>query len=143
MLNYKTTTKDGRTLKSSTVLIRNKKNIPIAALCINIDITNLQQTCLEINELCQISEHEQGISETFENDITSTISSIIDKVIKNYHISVPAMKKEDRMRIVADLEEQGVFLVKGTLKVVAKELNVSKYAIYNYLEEIKSKTEKM
>lgn len=135
LLNYRTTTKSGRTLKSTTALIRNKKNIPIGALCINIDITNLQQACSEISKLCQIRQDEKKISETFENDITGTISSIIDRIIRDYHKVVPAMKKEDRVEIVAKLEEQGAFLVKGAVKIVADKLNVSKYAIYNYLED--------
>ena len=84
LLNYQTTTKDGRTLKSTTVQIRNRKKVPIAALCINIDITNLQQACSEMTELCQISKETEEITESFENDITGTISCIIENTISNY-----------------------------------------------------------
>ena len=142
LLNYKTTTKDGRTLKSTTVLFRNEKEIPIAALCVNLDITNLQQAFSEIGKLCEITEGDQGISETFENDITGTISSIIDNVMRDNHVTVPAMKKEDRMRIVEKLDEKGIFLIKGAIKSVARKLSISKHTIYGYLEELKSKTEK-
>lgn len=136
--NYKTTSKNGRVLKSTTILFRNRKKVPIAALCINLDVSELTTGCSFLNELCQFNEAKTEITETFETDINNTIKSMIDQVIANYHISVSAMKKKDRVNIVARLEEQGAFQVKGTVKMVAKELNVSKYAIYSYLEEVKS-----
>lgn len=138
LLNYKTKTKNGKTLKSSTVIIRNKKKVLIAALCINIDISNLQVVSSVLSELCTITEEEGKIAETFERDLNHTIGSIIDNVISSYHINVPDMQKEDRIRIITKLDEQGVFLVKGAIKIMANILKVSKYAVYNYLEEIRS-----
>jgi len=137
LLNYQSTTKDGRTLKSTTVIIRNKQNLPIAALCINIDITDLKSAWSFIDQICYIGEREE-MGETFETDMNTTISTTIDKTIAACHLTVPAMKKGDRMKITATLDEQGVFLVKGAVKIVAKKLNVSKYAVYNYLEELKA-----
>ncbi|MDW7740610.1 MAG: helix-turn-helix domain-containing protein [Bacillota bacterium] len=43
--------------------------------------------------------------------------------------------KEDKIKIVSLLDDRGVFLVKGAVEQVAKDLVVSKYTIYNYLEE--------
>jgi predicted transcriptional regulator YheO len=42
-LNYRTTTKSSKPLKSTTALFRNEKRKPIAALCINIGIENLEK----------------------------------------------------------------------------------------------------
>lgn len=141
LLNYPTKTKEGRTLKSTTVLIRNKENIPFAALCINFDVTNLLNTCSMVNEFCQ-TDKQKEIDETFEPEIGSTINAIINNILNSCHITVPAMRKEDKIRIVAKLHRQGVFNVKGGIKVVSRKLNVSKYTIYNYLDEIKSKNQK-
>jgi predicted transcriptional regulator YheO len=143
LINYPTTTKGGRNLKSTTVLIRNKKDIPIAALCINIDITNLQIADSIINELCLINTRKEEITETFEKDVESTINSIINNALAVHHIPLPIVQKEDRMKIVAKLDEQGVFLIKGALKIAANKLNVSKYAIYNYLDQIKRTDQKI
>jgi predicted transcriptional regulator YheO len=46
------------------------------------------------------------------------------------------MEKEDKLRIISDLKERGLFLIKGAAKRVSKELNVSLPTIYKYLEEI-------
>ncbi|MDD2481760.1 MAG: helix-turn-helix domain-containing protein, partial [Lutispora sp.] len=39
------------------------------------------------------------------------------------------------MNIVETLEDKGVFLIKGAVDYVAKVLCVSRYTIYNYLDE--------
>lgn len=138
LLNYKTKAKNGKSLKSTTVVIKNRRNVPIAALCINIDVTILQAARSIMNEFCYVSEIEEPAKETFENDFSNTVGSIIDRVIA----AAPIHQKEERIKIVANLYEQGVFLVKGTVKIVADRLNVSKYAIYNYLDEIRSQERK-
>jgi predicted transcriptional regulator YheO len=138
LLNYRTTTKNGKILKSTTALVRNRANEPIAALCINIDTTHLQALSSVLNELCHTNEEQAEIKETFEKDMNTTIGTIVNKVISTYGTPVRAMQKEDRLKIVASLDEQGVFLVKGAVKLVARGLNVSKYAIYNYLEKVRS-----
>jgi len=46
------------------------------------------------------------------------------------------MHKADNLRIIRDLRENGLFLIKGAAKRVSKELNVSLATVYKYLEEI-------
>ena len=137
LLNYKTATKNGKVLKSTTVLIRDKKDAPIAALCINLDVTQIQTAFSVISELFQATEQETQVIETFEKDINNTISTIIDEVVSTCGIPLAVMRKGDRLKIVASLDEQGVFLVKGAIKIVASKLGVSKYAVYSYLDEIR------
>ena len=48
------------------------------------------------------------------------------------------MEKEDKLVIVRRLDEKGVFLVKGAIDYVANILGVSRYTIYNYLDEVRS-----
>jgi predicted transcriptional regulator YheO len=42
------------------------------------------------------------------------------------------------MDIVRDLDTQGFFLIKGAIKILASKLKLSKFTIYNYLDEIKN-----
>ena len=47
------------------------------------------------------------------------------------------MEKEEKIELVRIFEERGVFLVKGAVEYVAEVLNVSRYTVYNYLDEIR------
>jgi len=43
------------------------------------------------------------------------------------------MQKEDKLMVAKIAEEKGAFLIKGAITQLAKEINVSRYTIYNYL----------
>ena len=46
------------------------------------------------------------------------------------------MKKSEKMAVVARMHERGLFLLRGSVELVAKHLGATKFTIYNYLEEI-------
>ena len=47
------------------------------------------------------------------------------------------LTKDEKVQIVNKLDRQGAFLIKGAIDYVAKVLCVSRYTIYNYLDEIR------
>ena len=68
----------------------------------------------------------------------STLEKMASKEISSIGKAIPSMSKEDRVEIVRRLEEQGFFLIKGAIKVLAGKLNMSKFTIYNYLDGIRA-----
>ena len=50
-----------------------------------------------------------------------------------------SMQKEDKLRIVARLEEKGIFAIKNSVDYVAECLGVSNFTVYNYLKEVRGK----
>lgn len=142
LINYPSVTKDGRLLKSSTIVFRDDERKPVAAICINFDVTDILNFNTAIQDTFMVSEETEGKSpiETFESDIASTLNEIADKVIRKTGKSVPSMGRGDRIEIVRQLEDQGFFLIKGALKLIAKKLKVSKFAIYNYLDQVRTQS---
>ncbi|MCG8377481.1 MAG: PAS domain-containing protein [Chlorobiales bacterium] len=137
LVNYSSQSSDGKPLKSTTVLFRDRKGEAVAALCINFDLSDLMGAGQVLGELC-LTGKTNDIDETHSEDIVYAIRAMIDNEVEKYPCSVAAMKKQDRVAIVSRLYEQGVFGAKGAVKDVAKKLHVTKYTIYSYLEEIKS-----
>jgi predicted transcriptional regulator YheO len=140
LINYPSITKDGRLLKSSTIFIRDDRKKPIAAICINFDVTDILNFNTAIQEIFSISEETnvKEAVETFESDISSTLKEIADKIIRKTGKTLSSMGKGDKIEIVRQLEDQGVFLIKGAVNLIAKKLNVSKFTIYNYLDRVRS-----
>lgn len=140
LINYPSETKDGKLLKSSTMTFKDDKGKPIAAICINFDVTDILSLNAAIQDIFRISEETQqgGPFETFEHDMVSTLNEIADKIIRKAGKAIPSMGREDKIEIVKQLEEQGFFLIKGAIKLIAERLKVSKFTIYNYLEQIRS-----
>jgi len=139
-LNYSTTANDGRQLKSSSFLFRDEKNKPFSALCINFDVTDILNLNKVIEDIFEIADENLAVApiETFQSDISSMLTTAIDKIVKTTGKSVPAMKREDRKKIVAELHAQGFFGIKGAVNTLSEKLGISKFTVYNYLNTIKS-----
>ena len=69
------------------------------------------------------------------------MDNLIDDLLNNsiHKIGKPIvhMTKEDKLHIIADLKQKGLFLIKGSAKQAAGRLNVSLTTIYKYIEEIR------
>ncbi len=139
-LNYPSFSKDGRPIKSTTMLFRDEANEPLAMMCINYDLTDVKTLGTVISETFQVnnSDSDTGVKETFEPDFITTLTNSIERIILEYGKTVPSMVREDKINVVRIMDDQGLFLIKGAVKFVAQQLHVSKYTIYNYLEQVRS-----
>lgn len=128
---------DGRPLKSVTMIIRNTQGKPIGFMCINIDLSIPLLNFLK-EFLPKTDESSNNIAEHFPLGMKDLISSILEKVMNNINIQREISFSEKNKMIVLELYKRGVFNVKGVIDLVAKELGISRYTVYNYLREAKS-----
>jgi predicted transcriptional regulator YheO len=56
-------------------------------------------------------------------------------------IPVEQRRKEQKLQVVAELERRGFFLVKQAPETAAAALGVSRFTIYNYLNELNGSAE--
>ncbi|HYE09735.1 MAG TPA: PAS domain-containing protein [Patescibacteria group bacterium] len=139
-VNYLKKTKDGRILKSTSMYIKDEQDKLIGFLCINLDISEFTVMRNIINEFTFINDDMNFVSAEgngTEDTINDVLARIVDKVLESMGKPVAFLSKEEKVHIVQLLEGQGVFLVKGAIDYVAKVLCVSRYTIYNYLDEIR------
>lgn len=139
-INYLKKTPDGRILKSSLLYIKDEKGEVIGFLCINYDISEISIVKNILNDLIDINESDTNIDsqeESFGNTINDVLSNIVNRTLDSMGKPVAFMSKEEKVNIVQILDDKGVFLVKGAVDYIAKVLCVSRYTIYNYLDEIR------
>lgn len=138
MVNYRSKAKDGKILKSSTIFIKDENKKAIGCMCINFDISEMEMLKNTLTEICSTgSDNTQPVDETFADDVNGVLASIVSNTLDNFGRSVNYMTKEDKVNVVKMLDSKGVFLIKGSVDYVAKVLCVSRYTIYNYLDEIR------
>ncbi|GED66752.1 DNA-binding protein [Brevibacillus reuszeri] len=134
--NYRTETEDGRTIKSTTALIRNAEGEAIGAFCINIDIQPLVSTREFIEDFIRMDEEPVDREEV---EVVQNVWEIVEQMI-NQMISekdVEKIEKNEKLQIVQFMDKKGVFLIKGALEKVAAELKISKVTMYSYLDELR------
>lgn len=131
---YLTKTKDGRTLKSATTLYRYEGRRPYAAFCINVDLTipMLVRDWTEgMISAEQMTASDDGDART---DVDQVLAEMIDECLRILSVPPTNASREDRLRIVTELDNRGAFLVRGAVKRVAEELGISPFTVYSYLE---------
>ncbi len=137
-LNYITRTKDGKRLKSSTILIKDDRGQVIGCLCINLDLTAVEVSKKFLEEISKIETEDS--SENFSENVEDFLKMIIQKSLATVDKPVSLLTREEKLKIVEYLKKNNVFNIKGAVDAVAKELNVSRYTIYNYIDEINAST---
>ncbi|MDI6710916.1 MAG: PAS domain-containing protein [Bacillota bacterium] len=142
LIGYKTVTRDGRVLKSSTVFIRDQNGEIFAAFCINYDMTEFLHMGLVIQEFTELhGKRGDAGKETFATTVHETIESLVNQAIELLGKQPANMVTEEKVRLVGILEEKGAFRIKGAVDYVAAVLGVSKYTVYNYLNKVRSTSE--
>ena len=141
LVGYKTITKKGSELRSTTIFLKNEKGKVVGALCINLDITPYISVKSVFDELCLPLIQINGTGpkespEKFESNVDTLIKEMIEQSRKRIGKAFLHMRKEDKLNMIRDLKSKGLFLIRGSAKKIAKELNVSLPTIYKYLEEI-------
>ncbi len=141
IINYKTKTKDGKVIKSSTVFIKDEEEKIVGCLCINYEMTFHLMFSKIMNEFCHMtelgkSEEKLKEEETFATEIDEVFEKITKKAIEQVGKPVSLMQKNDKLRVVKIVDDNGGFIIKGAIDRLANELSVSRYTIYNYLAEL-------
>ncbi len=139
LINYRTETKDGKVLRSSSIFLRDENGDIFAALCVNVDVTGFlvaQKFFEEITAPRQI-----GVKEGFEHSVDEVLNLLIKEAVRNTGKEISAMSREDKIAVISYLESKGAFLIRYSIDRVAELLNISKFTIYNYLDQIRSKQE--
>ena len=135
--NYVFQTPDGRTIKSSSVLLRDGGHV-IGMLCINYDLTIGQSFYQQMAAFYGGTQEDAANGEVdTADDVTSIIDGLIDSILRG--TDAGQMNRKKCVELVRFMDEKGIFLVKGAIDKVAARLGVSKVTIYSYLDEAKSR----
>ena len=138
IVNYSKKTKEGKLLKSSSLFIKDEKGKLIGFLCINYDISELTIARNIINDVINIvddTDFSEDNGEVYGSTVNEILGSIVNKTLESVGKPVAFISKDEKVNIVQLLDEKGVFLIKGAIDYVAKVLCVSRYTVYNYLDE--------
>lgn len=142
--NYISHTRDGRTLKSTSVIFRDSKGKAKAGLCINLDLTEFTNASNLLGAICVEHQERDSADAVVErkkdqfppDDMTLTVKSVIDDAISSIPVPVHLAEKPHKMDALAIMHDRGLFLIKGGIEYAAGALGVSRFTIYNYLKEL-------
>ena len=139
---YVTYAPDGKILRSSSVYLYDGEQRLIGSLCVNQDITHYMELERAFMGLMNTNVFESGMHyenrEHYVTSIQELLDSIITQGIAHVGSQPNNMSKNDKMKFLDFLDVRGVFLIQRSTAMICQLLNISKYTLYNYLDEIRS-----
>ena len=146
--NRAVATDSARMLKASVFFLYDRDGRAIGALCLSLrcelflKMSSFAGSILNFNMEDLEGELPEGFEETApeqkESGSPREISlDTITEYIQDYSVEPSRISQDERMEIILDLYDMGVYGLKGAVARTALELQVSEQSIYRYLTKIK------
>lgn len=156
--NYTGIAASGKTIRSSTMFIRDDQGMPVGLLCINFDDSRfhmVSDTILKLVHPDEFVHHhyfptdapaKQPIksqplgdsTESFYNDVTGMMKELFDEVAAQVDIPLDRLTHSERTQMIAALNDRGLFRLKGAVQYATEMLACSQASIYRYLSKVKN-----
>ena len=144
---------NGKILCSSTLFIKDEAGELIVALCINFDDSRYRELSQKVFNLC----HPDALVDTnFRFDETKvplkaagsrhaklhtvpdgSAKEILTDELKKNNLHPENMTLKDKLRFITEMDNKGVFLIKGAVKDAAEIFGCSQATMYRHLSKIK------
>lgn len=142
--DYETFSRDGSPLRSSTAIYRSRNGKPFAALCVNVDNNGIEKALTLLQSLsgmkfkANIPTTEPTGADLPHESIEDLMREIISDATALSSGNRRADAKKAKILAVQKMQERGIFLMKGGVEKAADALGVTRYTVYNYLDELKN-----
>lgn len=135
---YYKTNWDGRSLKCTSITIRDEKGTPIGLVCINFDTTSLETMNAQLGLFLTL-QNQASLNpiEQFAVDWKKQVNEFVNAYTLQNNVALSALTKQQKSEVVKLLYDHGLFNYRDAASYVAKTLSVSRTTIYNYLKDDK------
>jgi predicted transcriptional regulator YheO len=124
---------DGKSLKCTSLTIRDPKGRPAGLICINFDVSIFQTMQAGIGSFLRLQTPAENPVEMFSEDWQKKVLDSMDEYLQSHQLSLARISRAEKRNLVQHLYRKGIFNFKNAPGFVAQQLNISRASIYNYL----------
>jgi predicted transcriptional regulator YheO len=128
--NYANQFADGRSVKSTSVGIKDSTGSYIAALCLNVDLTLFRVLQGTLDRFTTL-DGESGAEESLDPAGADAIRHRIDQFAARLATSPRSLKAADRRALLKELKASGAMEVRRSMEIAAQHLGVSRATAYS------------
>ncbi len=151
--NYNGLSSTNKALRSSTYYIKDSGGNLVGMLCLNFDDSQFHAVTDRIFQLIHPDQYvadsiiirsdilEEADTERFGDSVVSVADSVIQEVLAEDGVPVERLSQVEKVKIVAKLEQRGIFRLKGAVAHVSNALCSSPASIYRYLAQVRRKAD--
>lgn len=136
-LGYRTTTQDGRILKSSTVFLKDSTGKYRWVLGINYDVTALMNVDAALQSITTVESHDSNGDGQIPLSVNDLLDNLINQSVKRIGKPPALMNKEEKIQAIQFLRDAGAFLITKSGDKVSNFYGISKFTLYSYIDQSK------
>lgn len=136
-LGYRTTTQDGRILKSSTVFLKDSTGKYRWVLGINYDVTALMNVDAALQSITMVESHDSNGDGQIPLNVNDLLDNLINQSVKRIGKPPALMNKEEKIQAIQFLRDAGAFLITKSGDKVSNFYGISKFTLYSYIDQSK------
>ncbi len=137
---YEKTGEDGRRLKSVTAVLKDDYDRALGLLCINMDISHFEAAAKLLAAFTGAAAPRPP--SLFADDWREEINTALHDWLRGNGLALAALKKGDRVALVAALDQRGLFQTRNAVDHLAGLIGASRASIYNYLADARRQSHK-
>ena len=127
---------DGRSLKCTSITLRDEKGKPVGLICLNADVSFFEEGMNLFQRFLTIQKEADNPVEMFGESFEKKASTLIRQYLDERQLTVSGMKREQKRELVQSLYTRGLFNYKNAAVFVAKKLRLSRASIYNHIKSM-------
>jgi predicted transcriptional regulator YheO len=131
---------DGQKIRSVSSVLRDAQGVPIAVLCINLNISLFESAKAALDLFLSPSKLIPQPDALFRDDWQERINTFLHSWLRQRQLGLNLLTREHKRELVEALHAEGAFKGKSAANYVANVLNMGRATVYKHLKEIKEET---
>ena len=131
---------DGQKIRSVSSVLRDARGVPIAVLCINLNISLFESAKAALDLFLSPSKLIPQPDALFRDDWQERINTFLHSWLRQRQLGLNLLTREHKRELVEALYAEGAFKGKSAANYVANVLNMGRATVYKHLKEIKEET---
>lgn len=123
---------DGRTLKCTSITLRDAQGRPTELICLNFDAGFFEEG-MRFFQAFMGAKSEGNPIEIHGSPCAEQIDSAVEQYLSDKKLSFRHLKREEKKALVLHLYSKGLFNFKNAPQLIAQKLSLSKASVYNYI----------
>ncbi len=132
--NYPNKFPDGRSVKSTSIGLKNSQGKFIAAICLNLDTSLFSATQRVLTQLTSSEQPVLPIRENLRARSTAHLREMIETFATQQNTEPRALSFKQRRQLIRILSESGLLELRGGVPFVAEVMGISRASVYNVLK---------
>ncbi|SHM11502.1 helix-turn-helix transcriptional regulator [Phytopseudomonas punonensis] len=129
---------NGQKIRSISSVLRNDQGQPKALMCINLNLSVLEQAREALDAFFQVSRIIAQPDTLFRDDWQERINTFLHSWLRDRQLALGTLSQKHKKELIEALFNEGAFDGRSATDYIANVLNMGRATVYKYLKALRA-----